>query len=385
MTPQPPVRERRTTKPVEPPAPATLEDFPLLEEEVDVTVAPPAQPAPRKTARAPKVEPVEEFEEISFIEPIVEPEPEPEIEVEKPAPVTNQKRRPPVAPAAPEVQPAPTAKEKRKPPAEPAAEKRRRPAASATMGAAPLTPSVGDVAVVSQVTKTYDQPRHVEALRGVSLSVQQGRLTAILGRSGAGKSTLLRLMAGIETPTSGTITVAGQDLSSMKERQLDKFRRDSVGFVFRSFNLLDSLNVADNIKMASAIKKEPLDQGWYDQVVAALGLTDQLTKKPASLSLGEQQRVALARALSTKPSVIFADEPTGDCDAETADEVLGYLRTCVSELRATVVVATHDAAVAACADQVWVLGDGSVVEQVQAPTLARVMDALRAVSGGAQA
>ena len=236
--------------------------------------------------------------------------------------------------------------------------------------------------MVSQVTKTYSRGGHVEALRGVSLSVPQGRLTVIMGRSGAGKSTLLYCMAGLEAPTSGTVTVAGQTLTDMKERQLDKFRRDNVGFVFREFNLLPALSVADNIKLPLSVKKVSSDQGWYDQVVSILNLNDVLTRKSADLSASEQQRVAIARALITKPSLIIADEPTGNLDSQGATEVLNVLRDCVNELGQTVVLATHDAMCAANADQVWVLDDGGVVEQLKSPTVSRVIDSLRSVSGG---
>ena len=346
---QAPVRERRPSRPATPEVP--IEEYPLVEE-------PPVEaepPKPRKT-RAPKPEPLPE-------PPGPEPEPEPEPVIEKP---TVEKRRAKPVPATP--------------PAAPAA-----PAAPARKPAPPVAPSSGDVAAVSQVTKTYGPSGQVEALQGVSLTVPQGRLTAIMGRSGAGKSTLLYCMAGLEVPTSGTVTVAGQTLTDMKERQLDKFRRDSIGFVLRASNLLPALSVADNIRLPLSIRKESIDQGWYDQLVATLRLTDLLGKKPDELTPGEQQRVALARALVTKPSLIIADEPTGNLDSGTAGEVLSVLRDCVTSLGQTVVVATHDAACAAIADQVWVLDDGVVVGQIKSPTLSTVIDALRSVSGGSAA
>ena len=345
-----PVRERRPARQPAPIIEEPVEEYTLFEEPVELE-------PPRKT-RAPKAEPVAEFVEPAFIAPEVELEPEPV--VERPAP---EKRRSKTLPAAPPAAaPAPV----RKP-------------------SAPLAPSSGDLAVVSQVTKTYSRGGHVEALRGVSLSVPQGRMTVIMGRSGAGKSTLLYCMAGLEAPTSGTVTVAGQALTDMKERQLDKFRRDNVGFVFREFNLLPSLNVADNIKLGLSVKKQSLDQGWYEQVVSTLNLNEVLTKKPADLSASEQQRVAIARALITKPSLIIADEPTGNLDSQAANEVLTVLHDAVTGLGQTVVVATHDAACAANADQVWVLDDGTVVEQIKSPTLTRVIDSLRSVSGGSAA
>ena len=236
--------------------------------------------------------------------------------------------------------------------------------------------------MVSQVTKVYEAPVKVEALRGVSLAIAQGRLTAIMGRSGAGKSTLLYCMAGLELPTSGTITVDGQTLSSMKERQLIKFRRESVGFVFASNNLLPTLAVAENIRLPFSIKKESVDQGWYDQVVTTLHLSDLLGQKPGSLTAGQQQRVALARALVTKPAVIFADEPTGNLDSESTADVLSSLRSCVTELGQTVVMATHDPAAAARADYVYVMDDGSIMEKIESPTLNRMIDAVRSLSDG---
>ena len=347
-----PVRERRGSRQPAPVVEEPIEEYPLFEEP-PVEVEP---PAPRKT-RPPKAEPEPTPEPVgpSFITPEVELEPEPVIE--KP-----EKRRTKTAPVAPPAAPAPA----------------RKPAPA-------LAPSSGDVAVVSQVTKTYGRGGHVEALRGVSLSVPQGRLTVIMGRSGAGKSTLLYCMAGLEAPTSGTVTVAGKTLTDMKERQLDKFRRDNVGFVFREFNLLPALSAADNIKLPLSIKRESLDQGWYDQVVATLNLGEVLTKKSHDLSASEQQRVAVARALITKPSLIIADEPTGNLDSQAANEVLSVIRDIVNGLGQTVVMATHDAACAANADQVWVLDDGAVVEQIKSPTLSRVIDALRSVSGGSAA
>jgi len=349
IAPEPPVRERRPSQPV--PLEEPAEEYPLFE-------SPPAQAeasVPRKT-RTPKVqpEPAPEPAAPSFISP----EPEPEPAVEKPAAEKRRSKTPSASPA--------TAVPVRKP-------------------AAPVAPSSGDAATVSQVTKTYGPGGQVQALRDVSLAVPQGRLTAIMGRSGAGKSTLLYCLAGLEVPTSGTVTVAGQTLTDMKERQLDKFRRDSIGLVLRAFNLLPALSVADNIRLPLSIKKEPVDQGWYDQVVETTELTDLLAKKPDELTVGEQQRVALARALVTKPSLIIADEPTGNLDSQTAGQMLAVLRNCVTNLGETVVLATHDAACAANADQVWILDDGAVVEQIKSPTLARVIDALRSVSGGSAA
>ena len=354
-----PVRERRPVRQPEPIVEETIDEF-SLEDEYPLFEEPPIEEEPPRTTRAPKPEPepVEEFEEPSFITPLV-PEPEPEPVVEP-----QPKRRPKAPPAAP--------------PAVPHAAPVRRPAE-------PLTPSSGDVAVVSQVTKTYGTDGQVQALRGVSLAVAQGRLTAIMGRSGAGKSALLYMMAGLEVPTSGTVTVAGQAISDMKERQRDKFRRDSIGLVLREYNLLPTLSVADNVRLALSIKKESLDQGWYDQVVAVTKLADVLTKKGSELTTGEQQRVALARVLIAKPALILADEPTGNLGSVAAGEVLAILRDAVTVLGQTVVVMTHDAAVAAIADQVWVLDDGAVVEQIKSPTLTRVIDALRAVSGGSPA
>ena len=344
----PPVRERRQ-RPAPVPEPVEefqpIEEYPVFEEPVEL------EHRTRPPKQAPEPEPLGGS---SFV--TVEPELEPEPVVEKPVP---EKRRPKTPPTAPSAAPAPVRKQ-----------------------SVPLTPSSGDVAVLSGVTKTYGRGGQVQALRGVSLAVPQGRMTAIMGRSGAGKSTLLYCMSGLEAPSSGTVTVAGTNLTDMKERQLDKFRRDSVGFVFRSFNLLPALSVADNIRLPLSIKKTSLDQGWYDQIVSTLRLTDLTSKKPTELSPGEQQRVALARALVTKPAIIVADEPTGDLNTEDANDILVVLRDCVAQLGQTVVVATHDAACAAAADQVWVLDDGQVAEQIKSPTLARVIDALRTVSGG---
>ena len=336
-----PVRERRPARAPAPIVEEPIDEYPL--DEYPLFEEPPMEEEPPRKTRTPRPEPAPEPDFIA---------PEPEPVAEPPA-----KRRPKAPPAAPSPVPV------------------RRPAE-------PLAPSSGDVAVVSQVTKTYGEGGKVQALRGVSLAVPQGRLTAIMGRSGSGKSTLLYLMAGLEVPTSGTVTVAGQALSDMKERQRDKFRRDSIGLVLREFNLLPTLSVADNVRLASSIKKESVDQGWYDQVIAVTRLADVLTRKPDDLTADEQQRVGLARALVTKPAMILADEPTGNLGSEAAGDVLAILRDAVTVLGQTVVVATHDAAVAAIADQVWVLDNGTVVEQIKSPTLPHVIDALRLVSGG---
>jgi len=246
--------------------------------------------------------------------------------------------------------------------------------------AAPRTVPLDTAEIVSAtgLTKVYGTgATQVHALRGVDLGIGASQLTAIMGRSGSGKSTLLHCLAGLDTVTAGTVQVKGQTVSQLKERQLAKFRRDTIGFVFQTHNLLPTLTIAENIRLPLAIKKDRADQAWFDQVVSTLRLSDVLGRRPAQVSGGQQQRAAVARALITRPAVVFADEPTGSLDSETAEEVLALLRACVDDLRQTIVMATHDPIAAAHADRVVILADGVVTATMNAPGVDRVIDALR--------
>jgi len=339
----------------EPQQPAVLEPH-------DVVVEPEPQPEPAPQPVVEEEPPAPPEPEVAAPAPVEEP-----VEVKEPPKRRTAPTKPSPAPATP---PAPALKTK------PAADRKPQPVAPA------IKPTDSDIAVVSQLTKVYTTSTvKVNALRGVSLAFKSGRLTAIMGRSGSGKSTLLHCMAGLDSATTGTVTVAGKNLSGMKEQDLTKFRRESVGFVFQTFNLMPGLTVAENIQLPLAIQKKTAEEGWYDQVVSTLGLTELVSRRPVELSSGQQQRVACARALITKPVVVFADEPTGNLDSESAAEVLTLLKTCVSDLGQSVILATHDPLAAAYADRVCVLDDGAVSQEISSPNLNRVVDVFRSMSG----
>jgi putative ABC transport system ATP-binding protein len=233
-----------------------------------------------------------------------------------------------------------------------------------------------------EVTKTYGAgPTAVTALDRVSVAFGGRRFTAVMGPSGSGKSTLLHCLAGLDRVDHGEVQLAGVDLSSLDERRLTRLRRDRVGFVFQSLNLLPTLTAAENITLPLAIAGRRPDRAWLDRVVDAVGLRDRLRHKPAELSGGQQQRVAAARALAGRPAVVFADEPTGNLDSRSSLELLGLLRRSVDELGQTVVMVTHDPAAAAHADEVVFLADGRVVDLMAGPTAARVLDRMKALGG----
>ncbi|SDS83483.1 ABC transporter ATP-binding protein [Actinoplanes derwentensis] len=215
----------------------------------------------------------------------------------------------------------------------------------------------------TELVKTYGSgDRSVRAVDGVSATFDRGRFTAIMGPSGSGKSTFMHCLAGLDTVTSGSITIGGTEITGLSDRALTAVRRDRVGFVFQSFNLLPQLTARQNITLPAELAGRTVDQGMFDQVVGILGIGDRLDHRPAELSGGQQQRVALARALSTRPDVIFADEPTGNLDSRSGAEVLSFLRDSVHRLGQTVVMVTHDQSAAAYADRVLVLADGRIVQ-----------------------
>jgi putative ABC transport system ATP-binding protein len=220
----------------------------------------------------------------------------------------------------------------------------------------------------------------VDALAGVSLSLPAGAFTAIMGPSGSGKSTLMHILAGLDRPTSGTVTIDGAELGSLDDRHLTELRRDKVGFIFQSFNLLPVLTAEENIVLPLKIAGRPIDEAWREQLVATVGLGDRLTHHPSELSGGQQQRVSVARALITKPAVVFADEPTGNLDSGSSAEVLKLLRHSVDALGQTVVMVTHDANAAATADRILVLADGRLVHDGAAGTADEVHDLMRSVA-----
>ncbi|WP_166135646.1 ABC transporter ATP-binding protein [Nocardioides ochotonae] len=228
------------------------------------------------------------------------------------------------------------------------------------------------------LTRTYGHgDTLVSALRGVDLDLPRGRFTAIMGPSGSGKSTLMHCLAGLDQPTSGTVTVAGRSLERLTDDQLTTFRREQLGFVFQAFNLLPMLTAEQNICLPLELAGRRVDPERLTRLVEGLGLADRLGHRPSELSGGQQQRVAIARALITGPAVVFADEPTGNLDSETSAEVLDLLRHSVRELRQTVVMVTHELDAAAYADDVVVLADGAVRAHLVDPTPDALVATLR--------
>jgi len=214
----------------------------------------------------------------------------------------------------------------------------------------------------TDLTRRYGQGEAtVHALAGVTVDFPAGQFTAIMGPSGSGKSTLMHLLAGLDRPTSGSVVLDGTELSKLDDKKLTDLRRDKVGFIFQSFNLLPVLSAQENIELPLSIAGRKPDPGWMRSLIDTVGLRDRLRHRPAELSGGQQQRVAVARALASQPKVVFADEPTGNLDSKTSAEVLELLRRCVDEFGQTIVMVTHDARAASYADRLLELEDGLVV------------------------
>ncbi|CAA9469566.1 MAG: ABC transporter, ATP-binding protein [uncultured Solirubrobacteraceae bacterium] len=214
----------------------------------------------------------------------------------------------------------------------------------------------------TDLTRRYGEGEAtVHALAGVTVGFPAGQFTAIMGPSGSGKSTLMHLLAGLDRPTSGSVVLDGTELSKLDDKRLTDVRRDKVGFIFQSFNLLPVLSAQENIELPLSIAGRKPDRAWMDSLIATVGLGDRLRHRPAELSGGQQQRVAVARALASRPRVVFADEPTGNLDSRTSAEVLELLRRCVDEFGQTIVMVTHDARAASYADRLLELEDGIVV------------------------
>ena len=226
-----------------------------------------------------------------------------------------------------------------------------------------------------QAVKVYGRgDAAVRALNGIDASFAKGRYTAIMGPSGSGKSTLMHCLAGLDTLTSGRIVFGGVELSSLDEKARTQLRRDRVGFVFQTFNLVPTLNVTENVLLPMSIAGREPDRQWVDQILATLGLRDRLRHRPSELSGGQQQRVAVARALASRPEVVFADEPTGNLDSRASAELLDILRKAVHEFGQTVVMVTHDPSAATYADEAIFLNDGRVVDHLDAPTADAVLE-----------
>jgi len=239
----------------------------------------------------------------------------------------------------------------------------------------------GTVVVARDVTRRYGEGETaVDALRGVSVEVPKGKLTAVMGPSGSGKSTLMHILAGLDKPTSGSVTVAGTEITTLKDSELTKLRREHIGFVFQFFNLLPMLTAEENIRLPLSIAGEKPDKAWFDQLIASVGLGDRLSHRPSELSGGQQQRVAIARALVSQPEVVFADEPTGNLDSKTGTEILELLRHSVADMGQTIVMVTHEARAAAIADRVLYLADGDIVRELAGASQHEIGEAMEEIA-----
>ncbi len=242
------------------------------------------------------------------------------------------------------------------------------------MNAAPIVSA-------TDLTRRYGEGEAaVDALAGVTVGFPAGRFAAIMGPSGSGKSTLMHLLAGLDRPTSGSVTLDGVELAGLDDDRLTRLRREKVGFVFQTFNLLPVLDARENILLPLSIAGQKVDQAWFDQLIETVGIGDRLTHRPAQLSGGQQQRVAVARALVSRPAVVFADEPTGNLDSVASNEVLALLRGAVDEFGQTVVMVTHDAHAAGYADRLVVLVDGKIVRDQDSVDADAVLDLMKSVA-----
>src|SRR6476646_4803800 len=228
-----------------------------------------------------------------------------------------------------------------------------------------------------ELTRRYGEGETaVDALRGVDLEVRSGELVAVMGPSGSGKSTLMHILAGLDKPTSGTVQIAGTEITRLEDSQLTMLRRKHIGFVFQFFNLLPMLNAEENVVLPLSIAGEKPDKAWLDELLGKMGLADRRKHRPSELSGGQQQRVAIARSLVTKPTVLFADEPTGHLDSETSAEILGLLRDSVDTYGQTTLMVTHDAGAAATSDRILFLADGHLVKDMGRSSSSQVLAAM---------
>jgi putative ABC transport system ATP-binding protein len=240
----------------------------------------------------------------------------------------------------------------------------------------------GAVVTATDLTRRYGEGEAaVDALRGVTLEVQPGELVAVMGPSGSGKSTLMHCAAGLDSVTDGQVQIGEVEITRLKEKALTELRRDRIGFVFQSFNLIPTLNAEENILLPLAIAGRTPDRGWFDTVIDAVGLRDRLSHRPSELSGGQQQRVACARALVSQPEIVFADEPTGNLDSTSGAEVLNFLRRSVDEFGQTIVMVTHDPAAASHTDRVVFLADGRLVGELREPTPERILEQMKGLDG----
>jgi putative ABC transport system ATP-binding protein len=254
--------------------------------------------------------------------------------------------------------------------------------AASAAGAAAETPYSGVVVSATNLTKRYGEGETaVDALRGVSLDVPKGQLTAVMGPSGSGKSTLMHILAGLDKPTTGTVEIAGTEISKLSDAELTKLRRKHIGFIFQFFNLLPMLTAEENVVLPLELAGEKPDKAWVDELMRKIGLSDRRKHRPAELSGGQQQRVAIGRALVSRPSIVFADEPTGNLDSKTSGEILDLLNESVRDLSQTIVMVTHDSRAAAIAERILFIADGQIVREsrdISAQEVVAAMDELGA-------
>jgi putative ABC transport system ATP-binding protein len=237
------------------------------------------------------------------------------------------------------------------------------------------------VVSATDLTRRYGEgDTAVEALRGCSIEVRRGELTAVMGPSGSGKSTLMHILAGLDRPTTGMVEIEGQNVTKLGDNELTKLRREHIGFIFQFFNLLPMLTAEENIRLPLELAGGKIDKVWLDDVIKRTGLDDRRTHRPSELSGGQQQRVAIARALASRPTVIFADEPTGNLDSATSGEILDLLHEMVAEFRQTIVMVTHDARAASIADRILFLADGCIVRELKGADQGEIVAAMDEVA-----
>ena len=248
--------------------------------------------------------------------------------------------------------------------------------------AAPAETALDNVAVrARELERQYGEgATAVQALRGVSLEVRNGQLVAVMGPSGSGKSTLMHILAGLDKPTEGTVTIAGTEITTLDDTDLTRLRRDHIGFVFQFFNLLPMLTAEENVVLPLSIAGEKPDRDWLEELLTKTGLGDRRRHRPSELSGGQQQRVAIARALVTRPTIVFADEPTGNLDSKTGGEILDLLRDSARDYNQTIVMVTHEARAAAIANRIMFLADGLIVKELTDTDQAQVLEVMSTLS-----
>ena len=250
------------------------------------------------------------------------------------------------------------------------------------MNAQADTPLNSTAVASTDVSRRYGEgDAAVDALRGVTVDIPEGQFTAVMGPSGSGKSTLMHILAGLDRPTDGSVTIAGREITTMGDQELTLLRREHIGFIFQFFNLLPMLTAEENIVLPLRLAGQKVDRAWVDEILGKVGLDDRREHRPAQLSGGQQQRVAIARALVSKPTVMFADEPTGNLDSHTGEEILGLMRESVATDGQTPVMVTHDSRAAAMADRILFLADGRIVRDQAQTSAADVLQAMNEVSG----